>query len=221
MMREVTILQQDLRGDCAFSWDSASKKDQARLESSCARSLTAAALSLYLKSTPSFEDLRGEVRTPEGKPYFPAFPAFHYSISHSAGLVVCAAWEAPIGIDLQQIPSDPQNAMRIANHFFSEGEQNALRQLQTEDPNAMLLLFSRLWTARESYVKLIGRGLAEPFDNYCPDLTEGRIHTKSGESFSLTACRAPTGYCMTLCSHEPIPPEEIHYISYPISNCNS
>ena len=35
--------------------------------------------------------------TPEGKPYFPARPAFHYSISHSGEWVVCAVGAVPLG----------------------------------------------------------------------------------------------------------------------------
>lgn len=35
--------------------------------------------------------------TPEGKPYFPARPAFHYSISHSGEWVVCAVGAVPGG----------------------------------------------------------------------------------------------------------------------------
>lgn len=39
--------------------------------------------------------------TPEGKPYFPARPAFHYSISHSGEWVVCAVGAVPLGVDIQ------------------------------------------------------------------------------------------------------------------------
>ena len=211
MITEVTILHTDLRGERGPAGAAVSKKDLARMESDGARRLTAAALSLYLGTDPSEADLRGEVRTPEGKPYFPAFPDFHYSISHSGGLVVCAAWSQPVGIDLQRIPSDPEKALKIADRFFSVSEQETLRKLQHEDPSAMLTLFARYWTARESYIKLTGRGLAEPFADYYPDLKESRIHTKSGGTFCLTACIAPEGYYMTLCSHVPILPDGLIY----------
>ena len=212
MITKVTILHTDLRVECGLAADGAlSRKDLARLESACARRLTASALSLFLGRDPSEDDLRGEARTPEGKPYFPAFSDFHYSISHSGGLVVCAAWNRPVGIDLQMIPSDPEKALKVAGRFFSVREQNALQKLQAEDPEAMLRLFARFWTARESYIKLTGRGLAEPFDNYYPDLAENRIYTKSGETFCLTACTASDGYCMTLCSHAPLFPDDIVY----------
>ena len=231
MIGKVTILHTDLRDeadarpvqnlssndpasrDAARSNEAARSRAIARMESACARRLTAAALSLYLGTAPSAQDLSGEERTPSGKPYFPAFPDFYHNISHSAGIVVCAVWERPIGIDLQQIPSDPARAMRIANRFFSGGEQEALRQLQAEDPASMLRLFGRFWTARESYIKLTGRGLAEPFENYDPDLDRGLIHPKSGEIAYITSCRAPQGYCMTLCSYEPVSADEILYQS--------
>lgn len=211
MITRVTVLHSDLRSGSLAAGPVPAKKDLAHMESACARRLTASALSLFLGRDPSADDLLGEVRTPEGKPYFPAFPGFHYSISHSGGLVVCAAWNRPVGIDLEMIPSDPEMALKIAGRFFSVREQHALQKLQSEDPAAMLCLFARFWTARESYIKLTGRGLAEPFDNYYPDLTENLIYTKSGETFCLTACSAPEGYSMTLCSHVPLLPDDIVY----------
>lgn len=211
MITKVTILHTDLRNGSLAAGPVPAKKDLAHMESACARRLTASALSLFLGRDPSEADLSGETRTPEGKPFFSAFRDFHYSISHSGGLVVCAAWDRPVGIDLQMVPSDPERALKIAGRFFSVREQNALRKLQSEDPEAMLRLFARFWTARESYIKLTGRGLAEPFDNYYPDLTENLIYTKSGETFCLTACSAPEGYSMTLCSHVPLLPDDIMY----------
>ena len=52
-------------------------------ESEASLELTAKALAFYLGSKPSPEELAGLKRTPEGKPYFPDYPDFHYNISHS------------------------------------------------------------------------------------------------------------------------------------------
>ena len=203
-----------------------------RPESVIARRLTAKALHIFLGRAPSPGELDAEVRSPGGKPYFPAFPDFHYNISHSGSYVVCAICDHPVGVDLQQIPDQAERAVKIAKRFFSAQEQEALRVLQDRnDTEALCRLFCRYWTARESYIKLTGRGLAEPFENFRPDLEAGVIlvlkrdsndtsaaGSKAGtvstavtsdtectaEAFCLSEYPAPAGYCLTVCSTVPL-----------------
>ena len=199
------------------------KSAVAKKESALSRALTAAALEIFLGRKPSQEELSGELHVPGEKPCFPAYPDFYYNISHSDGIAVCGISDHPIGIDLQKIPEDTRRILRIANRFFSAKEQESLQALQdTNDPAAMCRLFCRYWTARESYIKLTGRGLAEPFENFWPDLDTGVVHTSqcsctdstgpfSEGTFYLTECPAPEGFCLTVCSTVPLPsctPEE-------------
>ena len=118
----------------------------------------------------------------------------------------------PVGIDLQEIPSDPGKALKIADNFFSESERKSLHSLVDQgDVSAALLLFCRYWTARESYIKLTGRGLAVPFDSYDPDLEHGRIVVPgSDRQVYLTECEAPAGYCLSVCSY--VPPADNCYV---------
>jgi phosphopantetheinyl transferase len=203
-----------------------------RPESAAARKLVATALHSFLGRTPAPGELAGEMRAEGGKPYYPAFPDFHYNISHSGSYAVCAYCTQPVGIDLQKIPEDPHRILLIAKRFFSSEEQEALRELQGKnEPEAMCRLFCRYWTARESYIKLTGRGLAEPFENFRPDLEKGVIlvlkkgggdqcpagsEKESGsgipasdpegtaETFYLSEYPAPGGYCLTVCSTVPL-----------------
>lgn len=218
-----------------------------QLESSLSRALTAAALRIYLGRKPSPEDLSCELRIPGDKPRFPAYPDFHYNISHSGGVAVCGLSDHPIGIDLQKIPDDPRKILRIAKRFFSSMEQENLQiLLDQNEPEAFCRLFCRYWTSRESYIKLTGRGLAESFGNYRPDLEKGMIQilhsgspnltsadspaeidisSKSGkfsetvslsDSFYITECPAPEGYCLTVCSTVPLPSCEAEKLSFPL-----
>ena len=188
-----------------------SHSDQTKPESAAARELTARALEIYLGRKPSPEALSSLARTPQGKPYFPDYPDFQYNVSYSGRYVVCGMIcgggdPQPVGIDIQEIPSNPERAMKIADHFFSEPEKESLRALLRKgDSSSALLLFCRCWTARESYMKLTGRGLAEPFGNYRPDLEHKRIIlANSAREVYLTECEAPAGYCLTACSYVPL-----------------
>ena len=201
-----------------------STRSAVQVDSALSRALTAAALEIYLGRKPSSEELSGEMRIPGEKPWFPAHPDFYYNISHSGGIAVCGLSDHPIGIDIQKVTKNTKQILRIAKRFFSAAEQESLQALQdANEPAAMCRLFCRYWTARESYIKLIGRGLAEPFANFRPDLDAGVIHALrshctdstgplSEDTFYLTECPAPEGFCLTVCSTVPLPactPEEI------------
>ena len=183
-----------------------------------ARKLTAAALSRFLGREPSPEELLGESRSENGKPFFPAYPDFHYNISHSGDYAALAFAGQPVGIDIQKIQDNTARALKIARHFFSPQENDALRRICSEAADGkdeissvqggpeFCRLFTRFWTARESYIKLTGRGLSEPFSDYRPDLDAGLIYPagESGLVYYLGECEAPDGYCMTVCSADPI-----------------
>lgn len=193
-------------------------------ESEASLALTAEALEFYLGSKPSPEVLAGLNRTPEGKPYFPDYPDFHYNISHSGRYAVCGmicggAAPQPVGVDLQEIPSDLGKALKIADHFFSDTERKSLHSLVDRgDVSTALLLFCRYWTARESYIKLTGRGLAEPFSSYDPDLEHGRIVVPgSDRQVYLTECEAPAGYCLSVCSYVPLVKIARQYVGHSLN----
>lgn len=156
-------------------------------------------------------NLRGKFGPAAESLFSPAFPGFHYNISHSGSYVVCAVCDQPVGIDLQQIPDQAERAVKIAKRFFSPQEQEALQELRgRNETGALCRLFCRYWTARESYIKLTGRGLSEPFENFRPDLEAGvilvlkRDSIDTSETFYLCEYPAPAGYCLTVCSTVPL-----------------
>lgn len=84
-----------------------------------------------------------------GKPCLADVPDFHFSISHSGDLVVCAVSTVPVGVDVE-LPRPVRSG--IAARWFSAEEQ----QLLTHDPAA----FFELWMAKEAVLKEIGCGLS-------------------------------------------------------------
>ena len=87
-----------------------------------------------------------------GKPYLPEHPEVHFNLSHSANIAVCTVSDVPCGVDIEQI-SKPHEVMAMANRFLSVKEHAAV--LMSPNPNEA---FCRLWSLRESYVKMRGVG---------------------------------------------------------------
>jgi len=83
-------------------------------------------------------------KTPNGKPYFPARPEIHFSLSHSRTHVLCGISFKPIGVDIEspRIISD-----QAAGYFSSPSELFFFEPLD-------------LWVLKESFVKLIGGRLS-------------------------------------------------------------
>ena len=68
-----------------------------------------AALDAYLENTKRRVSGKDCERTAgvHGKPAAAGLPGFHFNISHSGGIGVCALSDRPVGADLQRIPKDP------------------------------------------------------------------------------------------------------------------
>ncbi|MCQ2435351.1 MAG: 4'-phosphopantetheinyl transferase superfamily protein [Clostridia bacterium] len=87
-----------------------------------------------------------------GKPYVVGRPDVHFNISHSGKVVVCAVSDTECGVDVEDL-SVSHDIMGVATRFMSVLEYDAM--MMSENPNRA---FCRLWTLRESYVKMRGRG---------------------------------------------------------------
>ncbi len=104
-----------------------------------------------LKASNGLSDVKIAVDS-HGKPYLPEHPALHFNLSHSENYAVCTVSDVPCGVDLEQI-SKPHEIVALANRFLSVKEHAAV--LMSPNPNEA---FCRLWTLRESYVKMRGLG---------------------------------------------------------------
>ncbi|MGC6177856.1 4'-phosphopantetheinyl transferase family protein [Lacrimispora sp. 38-1] len=111
---------------------------------------------------------------PYGKPLLSDYPDVSFNISHSGNWVACAISDSGIGIDVEQISYDID--LNIANHYFHQKEIQIIRT--TAAPESYHHFF-RFWTAKESYLKCVGKGLGDPLNNfYVSDNTiilEGQI----------------------------------------------
>ncbi len=117
----------------------------------------------------------------DGKPYL-MDSDLYFSLSHSGSLAACALSDAPLGIDLER-----RGRLRDAllRRSFSSEEQTLIRE--HKDPD---LLFTRLWTGKESYVKATGQGILFPLCEIQP------LSPPAGVSFWQTEMDA---FCLSVC----------------------
>ncbi len=126
-------------------------------------------LSSYLNCEP--EDVAFEYNT-YGKPSLSNkfFETFDFSLSKSGKWVLFAfANEFQVGIDVEKIIANI-DWMRLAQRFFSRGEQLQLFALQSEK---QLQAFFSFWTRKEAFVKCHGVGLSLPLDQFSVSINPG------------------------------------------------
>ena len=85
-----------------------------------------------------------------GKPVLRGCPDLHFSLSHSGNAVLCALDQHPVGADIEMIRRRPEHLLSV----FSDRERISIEQAASPE-----LCFTRLWTRKESYLKLTGEGL--------------------------------------------------------------
>lgn len=121
------------------------------------RSAFAGALSQYAVTEFSGQDLKEMTMAfaANGKPEIESPVGIHFNLSHSGRWVVCIVDEAPVGIDIERIR--PLTADEYG-YACTPAENEALARQRTERDRA--LMFCRIWTVKEAYLKATGSGLA-------------------------------------------------------------
>lgn len=98
---------------------------------------------------------------PYGKPLLSDYPEVSFNVSHSGNKVACAISDSWIGIDIEQISYDID--LSIADHYFHQKE---IQIIHATDAPESYHHFFRFWTAKESYLKCVGKGLGDPLNNF-------------------------------------------------------
>lgn len=141
-----------------------------------------------------------------GKPYFADFATFFYSLSHSGEWVLCAVDNKEIGADIQEAGTPK---LAVAKRFYAGEEYQRLLQYASDLDRQTAELY-RIWTAKESCVKLTGRGIGTGISRYVTDSTY--MHIKDIEEDSLFFTRlyeGIPGYMICVCSRCECFPKQI------------
>ena len=132
---------------------------------------------------------------PGGQPALVNVP-LQFSLSHSGDLAACALSDRPVGLDLEREGRYRESLLR---RCFSPEEQKWIGE--NKEPGAA---FTRLWTGKESILKLRGTGIREDLARVSP-LSQGpglriwhtripgctddeMIQTADGTRYQLSVC---------------------------------
>ncbi|MCM3028278.1 4'-phosphopantetheinyl transferase superfamily protein [Bacillus safensis] len=146
-----------------------------------------------------------------GKPVVRQLPSFHFNLSHSGDWVVCAVDDAPVGIDIEEIkPID----LEIAKRFFSADEYQDLLSKPAERQEAY---FFHLWSMKEAFIKLTGKGLSYGLSSFTARLSEDgqaalTLPDHEAPCFVQTYSLDPA-YQMAVCTRKPAAAESVERLA--------
>jgi 4'-phosphopantetheinyl transferase len=115
-------------------------------------------------------------KSEKGKPYLIENQNHYFNISHSGKWVVVAFANEDVGVDIEKIR--PIN-YRIAKRFYSKTE---FAKLDKKKGQEKLEYFFDLWTLKESYLKLLGKGLTKSLSSFTIQKSENKFSLKDGQS---------------------------------------
>lgn len=148
--------------------------------------------------------------TQYGKPYLKGRTDFHFNLSHSGDWAVAAADSAPVGVDVERIAEVDYD---VSEHFFTGEERRNL--MNSADKAAY---FFTLWSLKESYVKLIGKGVShslnsitvKPKENFPGDEFVLEVEGKPLDNVFFALYAVHREYKTALCSvNYPLPKEVV------------
>lgn len=141
-----------------------------------------------------------------GKPYLPNCTDFYYSLSHSGEWVICAVDDIETGADIQEVGA---LKLAVAKRFYSDEEYHRLLQYQSE-PDRQTMDLYRIWAAKESCVKLTGRGIGAGIHRYVTDSAYTHINDiEENTLYFVRLYESIQGYVICVCSSRECFPEHI------------
>lgn len=149
-------------------------------------------LQLPKKETPPFLTCQGQW----GKPYLEEYPNVYFNLSHSGRYVCCAVGGQEVGVDIQEHRNSRSG---IAQRFFTNEDNSLLRSLGEDQAQEM---FFRIWSIRESYVKLTGRGLSQGLASFQIDWQHKALTEQEQAAAYFAETSKLPGYSFCVCSRQ-------------------
>lgn len=119
-----------------------------------------------------------------GKPFIASHPELHFSLSHCKEAVVCVLSRQPVGVDVESIGRYRDSVARYAMN-----DEELIQIQQAERPEVE---FTRLWTMKESLLKLTGEGINDNMKEVLKDVGLERFTIKEriDKNYIYTVCES-------------------------------
>lgn len=117
---------------------------------------------------------------PHGKPYFEDYPDIHFNLSHCQDVAACVVATHPVGIDVESID---RYDWELLPYTMNDDEQRLI--VNSPHPEVD---FVRLWTMKESLLKLTGQGIADDIKSILVTPSACRFHTTIHPRYIYTVC---------------------------------
>jgi 4'-phosphopantetheinyl transferase len=122
-----------------------------------------------------------------GKPYFSNHSEIYFNLSHSGDYVLVVLSSDEVGCDIQQITNVN---LKIADRFFTAKEREYIKNING---------FFRVWALKESFIKLIGKGLSQPLNSFSiEDLDDEPYVIYNGEKYAFIEDKI-NDYVISIC----------------------
>ena len=117
-----------------------------------------------------------------GKPFIVGKSGYDFSVSHSARAVAFAGASSRVGVDIERIRLRKSG---FSERFFAENEIKFIEESENPDE-----AFFEIWTKKEAYSKMLGKGLAAGFGSF--DVTGNGLgcefFTKITNGYAFSVC---------------------------------
>lgn len=127
----------------------------------------------------------------------PEISGIHFNLSHSHNKVVCAVSDKLVGCDIEKIEEVTE---KIAERFFAKSEIAYLNSFKYQEK---MREFFRIWTMKESYMKMTGEGMSLGLHNFEIVFGNEVEICREGKrcSCNIREYEIP-GYKLTVCAEE-------------------
>lgn len=149
-----------------------------------------------------------------GKPRVKGNDKFNYSISHSGDWVICVYDDENVGVDIQE--KRPWK-LQMAKRFYSDKEYERLINIDEKLAQGQTDVFYKIWSAKESCVKLIGRGIGGGISQYVTDDEFRYIEEFDTDGICINRYNMKIydeieGYIISVCSKKSSFPHKINIV---------
>ena len=140
----------------------------------------------------------------------PVVEGIFFNLSHSDNIVICATAEKEVGCDVEKIVKAPEG---VAERFFHPSEAEYVKACMGEERDKR---FFRIWTMKESYIKMTGEGMRLSFNRF--EFLLDSEKTKVCRDGKILSCNIMEynipGYKVSVCAKEERFAKAIEFVDF-------